>query len=205
MWRRALSTVLVVAYPAGVYYGLQAGEPRLVALLILALLLPGFLTRLLSGPGVSRAQLWEALRPLLPTVALVGLAALLDDERALFAVPVVVSLSLLVAFAMTLRPGATPMIYRFARMVDPDLPDGAAAHCRQVTWVWCVFFLLNAATAGFLALYDDTWWALYTGLLAYGIMGLLFAGEYVVRQARFRRYSDSIQDRILSKIFPPRT
>jgi len=32
-----------------------------------------------------------------------------------------------------------------------------------------------------------SWWTLYTGLIAYGLMGLLFAGEWLVRQ-RVRRH-----------------
>ena len=31
-----------------------------------------------------------------------------------------------------------------------------------------------------------SWWALYTGLISYLLMGLLFAGEWLVRQ-RVRR------------------
>ena len=32
-----------------------------------------------------------------------------------------------------------------------------------------------------------SWWALYTGLISYGLIGLLFAGEWLIRQ-RVRRF-----------------
>jgi len=54
---------------------------------------------------------------------------------------------------------------------------------RRVTQIWCGFFILNGATAAILAglqYYD--WWAAYTGILSYVLMGLLFAGEWVYRK-----------------------
>ena len=60
-------------------------------------------------------------------------------------------------------------------------------YTRRVTQAWCLFFLFNALTAAGLALWAPlAWWTLYTGVIAYGLMGLLFAGEWLVRQ-RVRR------------------
>ncbi len=43
--------------------------------------------------------------------------------------------------------------------------------------------VLLAAVAAALALWAPlAWWTLYTGLIAYLLMGLLFAGEWLVRQ-----------------------
>ena len=97
--------------------------------------------------------------------------------------------------------------FRFARMQEKDgLSDAQVAHCRQVTWVWVGFFALNASIAAVLAS-NEAWvsaWATYNGGIAYALMGVLFAGEYVVRQYRFRRYGDGLHDRLLRRIFPPR-
>ena len=201
IWRRALGTVLVVAYPAAVYYGLREGRPRLLALAVLVLLLPGVFARVASA---GAGHLWPALRPILPTLVLVGAAAISGDGRALLAVPALVSLGLLMGFGSTLRPGATPMVERFARLVQPDLSPAEIAYCRSVTVVWCGFFVLNAAAAATLAYWDREWWALYTGLVAYVLMGLLATVEYVVRKARFRSYGPGLHDRLLSSVFPPR-
>ena len=198
--RAALTVALVVAYPAAVYMGLRAGRPRLVALALVAVLLPGLVRKLLSTP---RAQVWAALRPLLPTLALGGAAAAWNDPRLLMIVPVVINLSLLVSFGLTLRAGRVPMVERFARMAEPDLPPGGVAHCRAVTRVWVGFFALNAAVTAALAWLDPAWWALHTGVLAYLAMGLLFAGEYLVRKLRFRRYTQNPLDRALAHLFPP--
>ena len=47
------------------------------------------------------------------------------------------------------------------------------------------------------------WWSLYTGLVAYFLMGLLFTVEFVVRKATFRRFGDSLPDRVLARILRP--
>jgi len=53
--------------------------------------------------------------------------------------------------------------------------------------VWCGFFVLNGAIALGTALWaSEAVWSLYTGVISYVLMGLLFAGEYLVR-LRFKR------------------
>jgi uncharacterized membrane protein len=43
--------------------------------------------------------------------------------------------------------------------------------------------MANGLMAAALTLWAPlTWWALYTGLISYGLMGLLFAGEWLVRR-----------------------
>ena len=104
----------------------------------------------------------------------------------MLALPVLISAALLVTFSVSLVRGM-PMIERFARMQNPDLPPDHAVHCRQVTWVWCGFFVINGAIAAFLAVRGPLeLWTLYSGLIAYVLMGVLFAIEYIVRRFRFR-------------------
>lgn len=56
--------------------------------------------------------------------------------------------------------------------------------------VWTVWLVSNAAVAGALALWgSDEAWALWTGLIAYIVMGLLFGGEVLVRRSMRRRHA----------------
>ncbi|MCB9595947.1 MAG: hypothetical protein H6719_24720 [Sandaracinaceae bacterium] len=197
-----LTTILVVLYPLGIWFGLTHFSARTVSLWILALLVPSLLYRFRKA---RREDLWAVLRiPLVIGVVVSG-GALFDDRRFVLAMPVLINLALLATFATSLR--GTPMIERFARMQEKDgLSDAQVAHCRQVTWVWVGFFALNASIAAVLAS-NEAWvsaWATYNGGIAYALMGVLFAGEYVVRQYRFRRYGDGLHDRLLRRIFPPR-
>ena len=118
-------------------------------------------------------------------IALALLSHLLDDERVVLALPVLINLALLGTFGWSLR--GVPMVERFARIAKGEtLSDPERAHCRQATYVWIGFFVINASVAGALALWFPlSWWAVYTGLVAYGLMGVVFLVEYVVRIVRF--------------------
>ncbi|TDX32823.1 putative membrane protein [Modicisalibacter xianhensis] len=125
--------------------------------------------------------------------ALLALAALLTvlsghAELGVRAWPVIVNATLLAIFATSLRQEQN-VIERLARRQEPDLPPRGVAYTRRVTQVWCVFFLCNGAVALWTALYADLrTWSLYNGGIAYGLCGLLFAGEWCVRQ-RVRKRS----------------
>lgn len=193
------NAVLIAGYPAAVYFGLLHLSARSVGLLLLCLLLPSLFYRLRSAqPG----QLWAVLKLPLAIVALVGLAALFDDRRFVLALPVLINLLLLAGFAGSLR--TTPMVERFARLQKPELSPAQVGYCRRVTQVWCCFFAGNALLSLLLACFASLRaWALYTGLIAYILIGALGASEYVVRKARFREYGSGLHDRLLARLFPP--
>jgi uncharacterized membrane protein len=75
-------------------------------------------------------------------------------------------------------------------MQEPELTEAKRAHCRQVTIAWCVFFAFNGALAAVLAFAAPlSWWAAYSGGIAYVLMGMMFAGEYGLRKLRFQDHS----------------
>lgn len=194
-----LNGLLVAAYPVAVYVGLTRFSARGLGLLLAVLLLPGFISKLRHA---RREDLRTVARLPLSILALLALAAILDDARFVFALPVLINLALLVQFASSLS--GTPMVERFARMQQPDLPASHVPYCRSVTKVWCGFFLLNALVSGALAVLAPlSWWTLYNGLLAYLLIGVLATGEYVVRKSRFRDYGTGLHDRVLARLFPP--
>ncbi|WP_263143822.1 hypothetical protein [Pseudomonas sp. RIT-PI-AD] len=169
-----------LAYPFAVYYGLQHQvSPRLFALLLGSL----WLARALVG-GARPGSRWLALAALGFCLAL-GLA---DEPLLLRGYPVLLNLLLFAAFGLSLYQGM-PVAERLARLREPDLPPRAVRYTRQVTQVWTGYFLCSALVCIGLALWAPlAWWTLYTGLLAYLLMGLLFAGEWLVRQ-RVRRHA----------------
>ncbi|HHJ4328567.1 TPA: hypothetical protein ACQJWO_005893 [Klebsiella pneumoniae] len=179
--RRLPGLLLMVAgllYPFAVYHGLQQQwSPRLFAVLLGAL----WLLRLLLQ-GAQPGQRWLAACGL-GFCLLLGLAG---EPALLRWYPLLINLLLLATFALSLRFGP-PLIERLARLREPQLTDRAVRYTRRVTQLWCLFFIANALIISLLALYAPlAWWTLYTGLIAYLLMGLLFAGEWLVRQ-RVRR------------------
>ncbi|MCY1551513.1 hypothetical protein D9M68_878490 [compost metagenome] len=96
--------------------------------------------------------------------------------------PVLLSAMLLGLFGLSLKFGP-PLVERLARLREPQLPEVAVRYTRTVTQVWALFFLVNGLLAASLTLWAPlAWWTLYNGLIAYLLMGLLFAGEWLVRQ-----------------------
>ncbi len=194
-----LNVVLVIAYPLAVYLGLTHFSARGVSLLLLVFLLPSVVQKVARA---SREDLKSVLGLPLSVSCLVGLSAVLNDQRFVLALPVLINGALFVQFALSLR--AIPMVERFARLQDPNLGPAQIAYCRRVTQVWCVFFVLNACMSAYLALFATlASWALYTGLIAYVLIGVLGATEYLVRKARFREYGPGLHDRVIARIFPP--
>jgi uncharacterized membrane protein len=194
-----LNGILVAAYPVAVYVGLTRFSARGVGLLLLVLLLPGMLHKLRNAKG---EDLRVVLRLPLTICALLGLAAWLNDARFVFALPILINAALFAQFFGSLR--GTPLVERFARMQSPALSPAQVAYCRSVTKVWCAFFVLNAALSGALAWWAPlAWWTLYNGLIAYVLIGLLGACEYLVRKFRFREYGRGLHDRLIARVFPP--
>jgi uncharacterized membrane protein len=98
-----------------------------------------------------------------------------------------VSLGFGAAFAYSLMWPPT-IVERIARFQHPDLPLAVNSYLRKVTIAWLMFFIINAiisaatAASGSLRL-----WTLYNGLISYLVMGVMFAGEFLIRQHVRRR------------------
>lgn len=182
---RVLGAAAFVLYPPLVWYGFSLGRPRLAASILLCLALPLAVARLRGER--ARAARSLAVLPLVTVVALV-LTAALDRQGFALAAPAAINAVLLATFGSTLRPGAVPMIERFARLQVADPSPEQRAWCRAWTRIWCAFFALNGAVAAALALWAPlAWWALYNGLLSYLLSGALLGGEWLLRRRRFGR------------------
>lgn len=167
-----LALLLTLLYPLAIWLGQGKVEPRMLAILLLL----AALARLPAMKVSRNARLMAGGALLLATIAVLGNAAL-----PLKLYPVLVNAGLLAAFGASLA-GPQSMVERFARMREPDLPPAAVAYTRTVTKVWCGFFVVNGGIALATALWaSNEVWSLYNGVIAYGLMGLLFGVEFLVR------------------------
>ncbi|MBE0474781.1 hypothetical protein [Rhodoferax sp.] len=183
MWSRIFGIVLAaatLAYPAVVYLGMESRNLHWVAVSLVAMAVLRALT--------SRGWVWVAVALGAMTLALGS--TLSQSWMPLKLYPVLVNLVLLAVFGLSLISGP-PVIESLARLTEPELPATAIPYTRKVTQVWCGFFVINASLAAATALWaSDAVWALYNGLLAYGLMGLLFSAEWLMR--RRVRYRDAL-------------
>jgi uncharacterized membrane protein len=194
----ALQAVFLIAYPFIVYLAYRRFETRAAGGVLLGLVAVSIALQI-RGPATD---LWQLLREHLGLLLLIAVAIVTGQRFVLQLLPMAVSLFLLGTFGWSLFSGL-PIVERFARLVDPDLPDFCVPYCRKVTIAWCVFLAANALCAGLLAFAGSfEAWAIYTGLLAYLLLGAAFAGEFVVRKLWFRYYGDGLADRIFARLFP---
>ncbi len=101
----------------------------------------------------------------------------------LFLPPILINLLLCSLFARTLGADATPLISTFARAVHGHELDEVAQHyTRAVTQLWVGLFMLLALVSLLLALFAPLEiWSLFTNLISYILVLLLFIVEYQVR------------------------
>jgi uncharacterized membrane protein len=193
-----LQGVFFLGYPVAVYLAHTRLETRVLGVVLLVLIGGGALLRMRGS--------WNEVGGLLKQHAGIGLmivlAVVLDERVYLLFLPAAVSAYLLFTFAGSLRHGQ-PMIERFARIVEDDLPDFTLPYCRAVTKTWCAFFALNALAVCVLAIWAPlAWWALYAGGVFYVLLGLLLGGEFIFRKLWFRYYTGGAADELLARLFP---
>lgn len=143
--------------------------------------------------------LWElggwarAMAVLGPAAMLAGMAAL-GGDRALLAAAgfghALLYLTLLVAFAASLRPGRVSLVTRLARSINPHFHAGMVPYTRAVTWAWCVFaaaqLALSATLLAFAPLgWPLDWWLLLVGTLHGPMAAGLAVVEFAVRRWRW--------------------
>jgi len=175
-----LTVALTLLYPLAIWFGHGHVEPRWLA----GLLLLAALTRLPSlklGDRTTAAR-WSVAGALLLVACAIWSNLLLPLKL----YPVLVNAVLLLTFGYSLWTPQS-VVERLARLRETDFPPAAVQYTRRVTQVWCGFFIVNGSIALGTALWaSEAVWSLYTGLIAYILMGLLFGGEYLVR-LRFKR------------------
>lgn len=190
-----------ISYPVLIYIGLRVMEPRQVALSLIGL---AVLRLVIAAPTriASYAQAFWA--PLVAVVLVASVAAASNHPLSLLLGPSLINLALFLTFSFSLF-GSRSTIERLALLQNPDLSAEEVVYCRTVTVVWCAFFMANGAISFWLAVGAELEvWALYTGLIAYLLIGLLFAVEFTYRQWRFRRYVGSVTDPLFRLVFPAR-
>ncbi len=182
-WIVRCACALAIAWPLSLHGAVLLG-------------VPDWGPRLTAICGALGAALWAAgsRRPrayafVLLLAALLGALAFGAPSVLLFAPPIVINAALAMVFGATLRPGHDPLISRFARMEQGALPADLDRYTRVLTWMWTALFAAMAITALALAFFGSLRaWSIFTNLVAYALVAVLFVGEYVYRRVRYRQY-----------------
>lgn len=177
MFLKVLQVLITVLYPLLVLGVLRYGQSHLGE--ICAVVSVGTL-----GWSVYRIWRREWFKSVMPIVLSILLLAVALTESSMFVklYPVMVTGLFLVQFGLS-HWGECTVVERLARLQTPDLPPAAVRYCRRVSGVWCVFFFFSMLAALYTVFWcSDEVWALYNGCISYILIGVLMAGEWVVRQ-----------------------
>ena len=173
-----LTGLMLLAWPFLIGFGLTHNSLHwLLPLMALLLVCRLRQARHAAGP----------MRFVVQSVALAGIALctasyVLKAHQWLLLYPVVVNLVMLAVFGGSLW-SKMPLVERLARLRDPQLPPEGVRYTRNVTRVWCGFFIVNGSIALFTVIHGDMQlWTLWNGMIAYILMGTLMATEWLVRQ-----------------------
>lgn len=170
---QGLLLLVAILYPVGVYFGLSVMPPSFFGLALVVVLALRF--------GALGADERRLLLPVLSVfMCFAILAAWLDSERFLMAYPILVNASLFFLFLWSLRGGESMML-RVAKARNMKMSPYAPAYLRNLTRVWMLFFVLNALAAAWTMTQSMEVWAVYNGFIAYILIGLLIAGEWLFR------------------------
>ncbi|MCG6876765.1 MAG: hypothetical protein LJE97_16885 [Betaproteobacteria bacterium] len=179
---KLLIAVLLGASPFVLHLAIVWSSGPLTAL-FLAIIASGLLASMAPG----RIPPWAIG---LAAIAVGGLA--LADvgtaTRIAGAWPILVYLAIAWAFGSTLLPGRTPLIERIARIVDHGdaMPKELVRYTRFLTWTWTVVPVTMALASVLLARFTSpTVWSLFTNVLSYIALAVLFFGEYPYRRWRY--------------------
>lgn len=171
-----LASGILLLYPFAIYFGLNYFSPSLLAVLLLVLLS----IRLLLVKKTLTKMPWLLPASLLGALAIVY--SLVSDSTIGFKLyPIMVNLAMLGVFSYSLfRPPC--IIETFARLTDKNLSEQGVQYTIKVTYLWCLFFILNGLVSLYTAFFSSLdIWLLYNGLVAYLLMALIMAIEYLVR------------------------
>jgi uncharacterized membrane protein len=168
---------VTASYPFLIWFFADYFQPRSMALGLAGLFLLRYWLQK-STEANGKAESWLIMACAL--FLLIG--ALINDAIWLLAYPVFVSLLFFAVFAFSVFHPPT-VVERLARLDFPDLPAHGVLYTRRVTQIWSGFFLGNAAISLLTVIHGDRWlWSLYNGCISYLLMGLLMAGEMLVRR-----------------------
>ena len=155
-------------------------DTRVLSLCIIALAAAFFLSA--TGSKKTRNEKEKSVLDWKPLVSsMLFLAAglfcfITGKEFFLKLYSVVINLTLLFVFGSTLfiKPN---IIFRFATLADKKIlgstyENQVKNYCKNVTLVWCCFFILNGTIATYTTFFcSREIWAIYNGGISYALMG----------------------------------
>jgi len=185
MWLR-LSAFLMLAYPLVAPFFLWIEKPIYLVYLLAAILVFLSLDRIQHKDIVGSTLTLFSLA-VIYTFYVFNSAALL-----VYIPPVLIPFGLFLLFNQSLDSQKTPLITKYAEIMDGSLDSERRDYTRKLTKIWRALFLFLVIESILLAIFAVVEvWALFTHVINYLVILLLFAGEFIYRRYRFGKSSVS--------------
>jgi uncharacterized membrane protein len=177
---RVLAIALVVAYPLLVHISLVFNLPKLLFVAPLVFLTGAFWYGLITRNKLA----WLVFAALCSAILLIeyfGLTLYL-----LYLPPIVLPLLMLYIFGRTLTKGREPLITAIGESARGPLSPAMRHYTRRLTQLWCLVFMIMAFWSAILPLLEQReLWSWFTNIINYGLVGVLFVGEFMLRKKVF--------------------
>ncbi|TDR30748.1 putative membrane protein [Hydromonas duriensis] len=180
-------TLITIAYPFVLYFSLDKISIQLISFIIAPILIARFFLLRVRYfyDGVIAAL----------GILICLLSYYFNSNMPLRWYPLIINFAMLSVFYSSLYASQT-IIERFARLSfdkNQTFPSHAIIYTRNVTKVWCVFFVLNGLISAWTIFHDDLKiWTVYNGFIAYILMGFLFVVEWFYRKIYRTRHEQTI-------------
>lgn len=193
------STLLIGIYPFIVFLGLTYFSISIVSLLIITIAILRYLALYFSPKEIEvnidhntqnkaskNGNKVNTLKTLMIISVIIAIFSLISQSlNWMLFYPIIVNLILLFNFSYSLISPPS-MIERFARLKEKELPEAAIIYTKNVTKIWCLFFLINGSIA-FLTTFNLEYWTLYNGFISYLLIAILLGGEFLYRKWKIQR------------------
>ena len=164
---------LIALYPFVIYFGIQILPATFFALLLAVVVA-------LRAAVVLPEERAMVLPVILLLLAYAVGAAIAGRTQALLYYPVLVNAILCVTFGWSLRTG-DPLLLRIVRARGIAVSEHGLRYLSRLTFVWALFFAMNALVALWTTTQTLKTWTLYNGLISYVLVGTLMLCEWPYR------------------------
>lgn len=180
MLNRVIAIALIAAYPLLVHIALVFAVPQLLFVAPM-LFLAGVCWQ---GLGNRNKTVWLVFSLLCAAVLLLEYLGL--TLYLLFLPPVVIPLLLLFIFGRTLVNGREPLITAIGEAARGPLSQAMRTYTHRLTQLWCLVFVAMILWSAILPwLEQPELWSWFTNIINYGVVGVLFVGEFMLRKKLF--------------------
>ena len=172
---RVFILLFLIGFPFLVYFGLSLFDERWIAFGLLIMIV----VRSAFSPKDNKYRTWGLISV---GVIIMVLISIFRDPIFLRLYPVLMTILMLgVFFSSLFFPPS--IIETFARLgfKNKEMPKYVVEYSRNVTKVWCLFFVFNCVVSIYTVFSSLDVWALYNGFISYLLIGGLVASEFAYR------------------------